>query len=142
MYLAHIVPEIVPELARGVSTALAIWATPSCPICPASSCAPSLVCPAAVSCPACICSGTERTCPVVAETPGALFFVWGLLCGVVATLVLVGPLPSVLASKGYSLLAFLLSRLFARRTPIAAPTIRVSAAQIALARRQQALETF
>ena len=142
MYFSHLLPDIVPELTRGVSTALAIWATPSCPLCPALTCTPSLHCAESNPCPACICQGVERTCPVSGETQGALVFLLGVLCGVIITLVLVGPIPAKIASNSYSCVSLLLARIFSRRTPIAAPTIRVSAAQIALARRQQALETF
>ena len=128
----HLLPEVIPELARGVSTALAVWATPGCPACPSLSCSPSLSCPESTSCPACICQGSERSCPVSVDTPRALLFVLGFLCGIVFTIASGSGASFV---KGYLLAVF--PRCTRRSTPV-----RISAAQIALARRQPALETF
>ena len=47
----------IPELSKGISVAVAIAASPSCPNC---ECSPQLVCPTV---PSCICSGSERICP-------------------------------------------------------------------------------
>ena len=143
MYLAHLLPDLVPELARGVSTALAVWATPSCPQCPSLTCTPSLHCPAATSCPACVCQGSERSCPASVETPRALIFLLGILCGVILTLLVFVIAPFLIHScykrvKG-SFLHFLARP---KAASIVQPLGRSSAAQIALARRQPALETF
>ena len=142
MYLAHLLPDIVPELARGVSTALAIWATPGCPPCPSLSCAPSLACPESHSCPACICQGSERACPASVDAPGALVFLVGFLSGIIIAILFsqggLNKILSILRCLGY----FVVSHLFARKQDSVIAPIRISAAQIALARRQQALETF
>lgn len=45
----------LPEFARGLSTALAIRASPRCP-----DCSPSLSCPDIGQCPACTCNGALR----------------------------------------------------------------------------------
>ena len=56
---------VAPEVARGLSTALALLSSPSCPPCQVD-CSPSLHCPEVVHCPDCVCEGSLRHC---ATTP-------------------------------------------------------------------------
>ena len=152
MNLAHFGYSVIPELARGVTTALAVWAVPPAAPCPALACQPTLNCPEGFPCPSCTCQGNERHCPPIPSCHPYNSFAIGVVFGIIATLVVVCIIPAVLSSAGGFVKGYFV-HLFARtaRLPIsasAAPT-RLSAAQIALARRRQltdsdplALETF
>ena len=70
MAARNLVAAAAQELARGLSTGLAVYAGSSCP-----ACAPSLSCPA---CPACVCAASDpfaRTSPLSEPLRGfAVFF--------------------------------------------------------------------
>ena len=52
----------IPELARGLSTSIALLAgNQKCPDC---QCSPTLNCPDIPASPDCVCSGSTRLCPV------------------------------------------------------------------------------
>ena len=86
MALAAVGRLIGPELARGISTALAIFSSSnSCPDC---NCAPVFTCPETRACPDCVCQGNQRSCPACPTCPSAdwtylaLIWITGVLTGV------------------------------------------------------------
>ena len=80
-----------PELARGLSTALAL-SSQRCPVCPDSTCAPVVHCAEVHRCPDCVCQGSTRQCEVcevceriVGTNYWAFVAIWffGVIAGIV-----------------------------------------------------------
>ena len=77
---------LAPELARGFSTSLALFANrQNCPDC---GCAPVVHCAAFPKPADCVCQGSERYCPSIESQPDqiayyAIFFLAGIIVGVV-----------------------------------------------------------
>ena len=89
MALAALARLVAPELARGLSTTLAIFS--SSPKFPDCVCAPVINFPEIRPCPDCICQGDKRTCPLCPAPQTTdlsfLLLVWvlGLLTGIAIT---------------------------------------------------------
>ena len=136
MALAAIGRLIGPELARGISTALAIFSSSN--HCPDCTCAPVFTCPESRACPDCVCQGNQRSCPACPTCPSAdwsylaLIWITGVLCGLLAAGYLRRDRPAAASSSSEAL---------GDQNPVedpelVAPPVRLSAAAKALAKRK------
>ena len=136
MALAAVGRLIGPELARGISTALAIFSSSnSCPDC---NCAPVFTCPETRACPDCVCQGNQRACPACPTCPSAdwtfLALIW--ITGVLSGVLIVGYLKRERPVAASLTAESLIDQTYTEVPVQAASEPRISAAAKALAKRK------